>query len=84
MKIKQANKKKTEPNIAQKLPTDAIQNPIADRTNRIQPIKLMPLLLICPILFADWIYLCILEIKHLFRSCNTSKGILKCLTTILV
>lgn len=41
MNTKQASKKKTEPDIAQKLPTEAMQNPMAETTNSIQPIKLI-------------------------------------------
>ncbi|MEH6740036.1 MAG: hypothetical protein V7695_16055, partial [Sulfitobacter sp.] len=41
IKTKQASRKNTDPNIAQKLPMDAMQNPIAEITNRIQPVKLM-------------------------------------------
>ncbi|MFT6118803.1 MAG: hypothetical protein ACJAXK_000740 [Yoonia sp.] len=41
IKTKQASKKKMDPNMAQKLPILATQNPIAETTKRIQPIKLI-------------------------------------------
>ncbi|MFT4742205.1 MAG: hypothetical protein ACI91Z_000176 [Yoonia sp.] len=39
IKTRQATKKNTDPNIAQKLPILAMQKPIAEITKRIQPIK---------------------------------------------
>mgnify|MGYP001181927818 CR=1 FL=1 len=45
-KIIHATRKKTLPNIAQKLPILDITNPIADIINKIQPNKLIFLLLI--------------------------------------
>jgi hypothetical protein len=41
MKTKQAIRKKTLPNIAQKLPMLAMQKPAAEITNNIQPTKLI-------------------------------------------
>jgi len=41
MKMRQASRKNTDPNIAQKCPIEAMQNPIADTTKRIQPTKLI-------------------------------------------
>jgi hypothetical protein len=41
IKTKQATKKNTDPNMAQKLPMLVMQKPIAEITNRIQPIKLI-------------------------------------------
>jgi hypothetical protein len=41
MKTRQAIRKKTDPNMPQKLPIEAMQNPMAETTNRIQPKKLI-------------------------------------------
>jgi len=41
MKTRHATKKKTLPNIAQKLPILAMQKPTAEITNNIQPTKLI-------------------------------------------
>lgn len=37
----QASRKNTDPNMAQKWPQDAMQNPMAETINKIQPMKLM-------------------------------------------
>jgi hypothetical protein len=39
MKTKQAFRKKTEPDIDQKRPIEAMQNPIAETTKGTQPVK---------------------------------------------
>ena len=44
-KTKQATKKNTDPTIDQKLPMEAMINPSAERIKRIQPMKLICLLL---------------------------------------
>jgi hypothetical protein len=59
MKTKQAMRKNTEPNIPQKLPILAMQNPTAEITNKIQPMKLIVLLLMvifqpCPKLYPEY------------------------------
>ena len=41
IKTRQATRKNTEPNMAQKLPTDAMINPTAETQNKIQPMKFM-------------------------------------------
>jgi hypothetical protein len=41
MNTMQANKKKTDPNIAQKLPIDAMMNPTAEMTNKTHAINVI-------------------------------------------